>query len=143
MYSYHIAETLILLEIYLFIFFSSSVVKHIQKNENEIFKQEEIYSKILEVFLIAFYENHDETPRNAMMEKLGLLWRNMQVGLNEQMMEFLYLVALHLGSHSWFRIIYDYFILYIGTVSSHLIGKRRTNVEILEIYTLNGSMFYQ
>ena len=73
MYSYHIAETLILLEIYLFIFFSSSVVKHIQKNENEIFKQEEIYSKILEVFLIAFYENHDETPRNVMKEKLGLL----------------------------------------------------------------------
>ena len=54
-------------------FFSSSVVKYIRQNENEIFKQEESYLKTLEAFVTALYKNHDETPYDVMKEELGFV----------------------------------------------------------------------
>lgn len=58
---------------FVFSIFSSSIVKHIQQNENEIFKQEESYLKTLELFLTALYKNDHKTPYDVMKEELGFV----------------------------------------------------------------------
>ena len=114
---------------FVFSIFSSSIVKHIQQNENEIFKQEESYLKTLELFLTALYKNDHKTPYDVMKEELGFVIKKRKsviegagdgVVVTEGCIKKSCLVALYPGLFDWLKFILVVFILWVEIFSFYL-----------------------